>query len=281
MKRKQQNAMDEDFGDDYVQNDDNAMEEINVDLFLENQSENDYLDVKNFLIHSAFKYFNMNLTTLTNVLLSTQIGSVIKTSDTETYGFAIPIELNALIQNGLMDSFNQYVISAFNTYNPNASTLVTNVLNGSMGRTMLILNERMINCPTDILSLLHNTIYEEIDIYDKEKSITTKPTYFIVVGSCVKDVDNGQDNDNEEQTVRRKKKSQVSTELEYILLENQIYSRYSDAIATVPVSTKNRWTLSGNVHDYVSIMLISNNKVPLILKEIADAFGSSNYVEQK
>ncbi|EDR27898.1 protein BCP1, putative [Entamoeba dispar SAW760] len=289
MKRRARNAMEEEELEENtfvpVETDegDDAMEEINVDIFLENQSENDYLEIKNFLLHSPLKYTGINLRTLTDILIKTEIGSVIKNSDNDTYGLAIPVDFESLKVDGIYDDFCKYTINAFQQYNQEKLDFVQKVLSGEAGRRMLIVNERMVNCPSDLNSLLHSTIYEEIGIYDTEHHITQPVNYYVIAASCVKGLDeDDENNDDEEQTViRRKKKIHVSDDLEYLLMENQIYSKFAEAGVVVSVSSKDRWTLPGKVKDFISIMIINSKQISNILKEITDAFGTSKFIEEK
>ena len=286
MRRRAGNTNEEDFIDaEMYDGEDDKMEEdneqINVDIFLENQSENDYLEIKNFLLHSGLKYTGINLRSLTDILIQTEIGSVIKSSDNETFGLAIPVDLDVLLTDNIANTLTQYTINSFNQHNQQQTQLITDILQGKRGKRMLVVNERMINCPTDLNHLLHHTIYEEVDIFLRDNNIKDTVKYYILVASCVKSVESDEQNDDEEQVMtRRKKKVNVSDELEFLLMENQIYYKHAEASVVVPVSAKDRWTLPGKVKDFISIMFINANQIPSILNEIADAFGKSQFMEE-
>ncbi|ELP92647.1 protein bcp1, putative [Entamoeba invadens IP1] len=280
MKRRA-NAMeeeDEKFSDDENNMDPNAMEEINVDLFLENQSQNDYSEIVNFLIHSSLKYVGMNLYALTDVLLTTECGSIIKT-ETDKYGIAIPLELQKM-PSDIVSPLSHFITETFKTRCPEKLQLVQNVLSGADGRTVFIVNERLVNCPYDLTSLLHNTIYEEIGIYDKEHNITEPVKHFILLASAVIGVDNGEEDDDDGAMKRKKKKVSNSQQLEYVLMENEVYAKYAEAIATVKTPGKDRWTLPGKVSDFTSVIIINRDNVQKILDEIALLFGVSKFEEQ-
>ena len=127
-----------------------------------------------------------------------------------------------------------------------------------------------------------NIAFEEVDIFNRDHKIQDKVKYYVLVASCVKGVENEEQNDDEEQVMsRKKKKMNVSDELEFLLMENQIYYKYAEASVVVPVSVKDRWTLPGKVKDFISIMIINENQVKNILNEIADAFGKSDFMEME
>ena len=247
-----------------------------VDLFLENQAADDYLEIKNLLMHGELRAAGVNLSAFTELLTGLDMGSVIKTETGEVFGFCIPVDLDLLAARDRA-ALTAWAVGLFRAHRPEQAELAESVLAGRRGRTMLLANERVVNCPTDLTYQLHAVAVDETKMADTTAG-ASPPAWVVLVAKAVQAVGGG---DEDESPLHRRKRGGATQAqaLEYILGETEAYAAHAEALVTGKVGKKARWTLGGDVQDFAVVAIVPYAQMPAVLEEIGQAYGISEMVE--
>mmetsp|Transcript_1817 Transcript_1817/g.2603 ORF Transcript_1817/g.2603 Transcript_1817/m.2603 type:complete len:325 (+) Transcript_1817:65-1039(+) len=282
LMKDEQSSSDEDM---YNVDQANSAFELNVSFEIHNVAKDDFFSIKHHLMNylDGQAWLASELADYVSAL--TDIGSTIRVEDNkEAFGF---ISVVNLFRASKLASVKQVVgfmlgkITDKTQHDRLATLLDYKPTQGKERNSIgLILNERMINIPPQLIPPLHTSFFEEIEEAYKEEttaggsssSSSAKLPYFDFEYYLFMTTVYEESNTAKKSRDSKRTKHMSGEQIYYKKFEDEAYLEESEFAFSYPIVRENktsaRWSLAGQIAERRVIALVHHTKVPKILAKI-------------
>jgi len=190
--------------DKVVKHGNNGMEEdeengdipLDVDFLFLDPNQNQFFSVKS-LLNGLLDGLSYNSSDLANIVCDqVVVGTMIgvegddeKPNEKNVLGFSTILNLQAYENQKVMKEIVQYIVHKSETHNENHEKFL-HILQNQTNKIGLLINERMLNLPPQLIPTLHNQLCEDIKWIKEQNDEDSKVfdlRYLLVLSKCYKE----------------------------------------------------------------------------------------------
>ncbi|GIZ41611.1 hypothetical protein CKM354_000491000 [Cercospora kikuchii] len=217
-------------GEDSGSDDDTSMLDVDFE-FMDPDPEVDFHGLKN-LLRQLFDADNQlfDLSELADLILSQPgMGSTVKCDGKESdpYALLTALNLNHHKMKPVILNLTKYILSrAKASGNPGLQQLEQLLAPDSKAQVALVLNERFINIPHQVIPPMYNLLLEEVELAVKDKE-PYDFTHYLIFSKTYAEVNSKLDAEEERPSKKGKKSGSANSETFYFHAEDEVWQKHA------------------------------------------------------
>ncbi|KAI9796845.1 MAG: Mss4p nuclear export [Candelina submexicana] len=225
-----------------------------------------------------------DLSALTDLILSQPLlGSTVKVDGNETdpYAFLTVLNLQEHRDKPVVKQLSNYLMQQC-TKSPALAQLSDLLAPSSESQVGLILTERLINIPPEVVPPMYNLLFEEIAWALEDKEPYTF-SHYLIVSKTYTEVESSLDQEDSRPQKRSKKSKKGGGEVFYFHPEDEVLQRYSVCYWSFDYTKQGSEAMSDSKRAFQELgirpqghmMLIESGKLEQAVKAVSDFLSSS------
>eukprot|EP01105_Mastigella_eilhardi_P007066 TRINITY_DN18534_c0_g1_i1.p1 TRINITY_DN18534_c0_g1~~TRINITY_DN18534_c0_g1_i1.p1 ORF type:complete len:315 (-),score=102.53 TRINITY_DN18534_c0_g1_i1:105-926(-) len=248
--------------------DEDMDETINVEFEFFNQKEDDAIAVRTLLNNTLAQGVSVDCRELSTLICSSNVGSVIKVggADSDPLGFLTVLDVTARPQlPACLGEIRNFLLK-FGSAQPAAQQILNS------GQPVgVILNERLVNVPDELVPQLHKQLFEEIEEQERQTPNSPKFANFVLI-SAYSEV--AQTRARGKPQMKRTRQGGSDASRDYDKFEEEAYAAEAACTYLYPRKTAGggapgeRWTFAGTVKSRGLVAFVHRGRIPAVLQRI-------------
>ncbi|EPY51601.1 CDK regulator [Schizosaccharomyces cryophilus OY26] len=258
------------------------MDFINIDFEFFDPQPIDFHAFKNLLKQLlGYDHTNVNISALSDLILSQPLlGSTVKVdgNNSDPYAMLSVINLNSRREEPVIKELTSYVLSRISASNPNMEKQVRELLSPeSKAQVGLIVNERLINMPVQVIPPMYNMLLEEMqwaidenEPYNFTHYLSLSRTYVEVASKL----------DDEDERPKKKGKKAGEQEICYFHPEDEQFRQAALSVADYPFANQdfnpdaNRVFQDAGIKPQGELILLSHDAFKSLVPQLLNVYSA-------